>query len=637
MANNRYQGMRYVPLVCGEHDKTKSYENQSVVLHQGSSYTSKKNVPVGIEITNSEYWVLSGNYNAQVENYRKEVQNLSTRVSTAENSINGVVDSVNLSLAQAKTEINSSVATQLETQNIYVNNEVSKVKTDITTVTNKVNNLEMDVLNSVTEQEFAPTRKRAEDLENEVTEARMGETSLKKYHDKMNKESLSNSLSTFRATMGEIQSNAPIPLYIHQSDYKDQVVHPSVIYLEEKFMGYQYFMVCTPYAFSDSALEQPYLYLSNDGVTWDSWGSNPIALPTNDTNLHHSDPNIFYNHDSDCLEIWYRKTQRTPKQDTIYRRVITRKGVITPAEQIIQFNANVMSPSVVYTGLQYILYTVENGKVYRRTANKTSITQFSTAELCTTPTPPTNYQLWHMEVRKILGSYVMLYNTAMSNSETTGGKLYYCESLDGYTFTENVKELISPTTYADSWDNKGIYKGSLLYANGVYRLFYSAHSQLNTWGIGELITLDLQNFYVPKWSRTIKTNPNGTIFNIANTYRNYFSFDSFGNVKFSVTGETKNKVTVYPDTLLADVPWYLCPIQNAIFPVFGKGRKGGEGADKDNEQFNATGLCIACRQKTNDTSSSQYGAYTQLRLHCENNTWRPSVSGCYTIAPSWNE
>lgn len=73
---NVYVGHRYVPKIFGEWDNTNIYEPLSIVQYQGASYTSRQYVPVGIEITNEEYWAVTGNYNAQVEQYRKDVRNL---------------------------------------------------------------------------------------------------------------------------------------------------------------------------------------------------------------------------------------------------------------------------------------------------------------------------------------------------------------------------------------------------------------------------------------------------------------------------------------------------------------------------------------------------------------------------------
>lgn len=70
-----YTGMRYVPVFAdpAEWSSANSYEPLEIVIHEGNSYTSKTFVPVGIDISNSAYWALTGNYNAQVEQYRQEV------------------------------------------------------------------------------------------------------------------------------------------------------------------------------------------------------------------------------------------------------------------------------------------------------------------------------------------------------------------------------------------------------------------------------------------------------------------------------------------------------------------------------------------------------------------------------------
>ena len=49
---NVYVGHRYVPLIMDEWDKSISYEGLSIVTYKGGSYTSKKHVPVGIDINN---------------------------------------------------------------------------------------------------------------------------------------------------------------------------------------------------------------------------------------------------------------------------------------------------------------------------------------------------------------------------------------------------------------------------------------------------------------------------------------------------------------------------------------------------------------------------------------------------------
>lgn len=70
---NVYVGHRYVPKIMGEWDNQIQYEGLSIVTYKGTSYTSKKYVPVGIDISNKDFWVITGNYDAQVETYRRDV------------------------------------------------------------------------------------------------------------------------------------------------------------------------------------------------------------------------------------------------------------------------------------------------------------------------------------------------------------------------------------------------------------------------------------------------------------------------------------------------------------------------------------------------------------------------------------
>ena len=90
MTVREYIGARYIPLFCGEWDNTKAYESLSVVTYQGDSYTSMKAVPVGVDISNESYWLVSGIYNAQIEQYRNEVKTYDARIEANADAINNL-------------------------------------------------------------------------------------------------------------------------------------------------------------------------------------------------------------------------------------------------------------------------------------------------------------------------------------------------------------------------------------------------------------------------------------------------------------------------------------------------------------------------------------------------------------------
>lgn len=83
MTVTQYIGARYVPLFADplDWDIQKEYEPLTIVYWQGNSYTSRQAVPKGIDISNEEYWALTGNYNAQIEQYRREVIAYDGRIS----------------------------------------------------------------------------------------------------------------------------------------------------------------------------------------------------------------------------------------------------------------------------------------------------------------------------------------------------------------------------------------------------------------------------------------------------------------------------------------------------------------------------------------------------------------------------
>lgn len=86
MAVRQYIGARYVPKFYegsngNEWNPNVEYEPLTIVTYFTNCYTSKKTVPasVGNPQENPDYWVVTGNYNAQVEAYRNEVSQLSDK------------------------------------------------------------------------------------------------------------------------------------------------------------------------------------------------------------------------------------------------------------------------------------------------------------------------------------------------------------------------------------------------------------------------------------------------------------------------------------------------------------------------------------------------------------------------------
>ena len=118
--HRQYLGARYVPIFgrkdesTTEWDNSEPYESLTIVTYQGNSYTSRQEVPAGVLLTDTDYWVSTGNFNAQVDAYRQEVVTLTNKVNALDNSLPGsAFDSVN-TVEAALLSIEAGADTRLD-------------------------------------------------------------------------------------------------------------------------------------------------------------------------------------------------------------------------------------------------------------------------------------------------------------------------------------------------------------------------------------------------------------------------------------------------------------------------------------------------------------------------------------------
>jgi hypothetical protein len=136
VGTRQYIGARYVPIFGRkgeesiEWDNSAPYEPLTIVLYQGNSYTSRQYVPAGVEITNQEFWAITGNYNAQIEAYRKEVRNILPYDETpTEGSTKGVTsDGIKKAIDTAVTTEATRAKEAEQTNATAIANEVTRAK-----------------------------------------------------------------------------------------------------------------------------------------------------------------------------------------------------------------------------------------------------------------------------------------------------------------------------------------------------------------------------------------------------------------------------------------------------------------------------------------------------------------------------
>lgn len=91
MPIKKYIGARYAPKFMGAWDKTNEYAALSVVYTNDQSYVSRKTVPANTEITNTEFWIKSADWNAQVTQYNQNVERYEAEVLKYAESVNSLV------------------------------------------------------------------------------------------------------------------------------------------------------------------------------------------------------------------------------------------------------------------------------------------------------------------------------------------------------------------------------------------------------------------------------------------------------------------------------------------------------------------------------------------------------------------
>ncbi len=107
MANKQYIGARYVPLIDGEWNENKVYEPLTVVTYLTNSYTSKKTVPAGTLPTNTEYWVLTGNYNGMIGQLTERINEVETSTTEA---LEAAAEATAAALEETKTNVSDMIA-----------------------------------------------------------------------------------------------------------------------------------------------------------------------------------------------------------------------------------------------------------------------------------------------------------------------------------------------------------------------------------------------------------------------------------------------------------------------------------------------------------------------------------------------
>lgn len=165
-----YVGMRYLTKFADpiEWDDTRQYEHMTVVQYQGATYVSKRAVPVGVQITDTNYWLYWADFNAQLEQYRQEVRAMDGRVTQAESDAGNALEQVG-TVADDVAAIEAILSGYAEGETVKA--DVSMLQTAIGNVDAKIGELPSGQTNVVgyVESEVQTTDQRLDGIDATLT------------------------------------------------------------------------------------------------------------------------------------------------------------------------------------------------------------------------------------------------------------------------------------------------------------------------------------------------------------------------------------------------------------------------------------------------------------------------------------
>lgn len=341
----------------------------------------------------------------------------------------------------------------------------------------------------------------------EVIQARGGEPLLK---DRLNK--ADEKLDDIEKA-DEFKNNAPLPIPIPTYEGSGQTVHPDVLYFKNKWNGFRYWMCHTPYPNTNDIYENPSIVVSQDGVTWvvPPGLTNPLDQPTESElqeNVHLSDGVIFMV--GNTMECWYRYRNKTTNEEKFLRRTTIDGVNWTPKEVVYMFTVDTsrtwgVSPTLIHENGKYRMWFVSGDGIWLTESTTGEASTWSELAWVRVNWLDESIDPWHIDVTK--NPHDGRFNLIIATVPVGVNDRYiaHASSPDGKSFGE-AKIIMSPSLEKSGWDNKSLYRASLVYVDDMYRLYYSAMNVNNQWKVGLVEGLE-----ITKMTGVLPVNQNGTL------------------------------------------------------------------------------------------------------------------------------
>ena len=262
--------------------------------------------------------------------------------------------------------------------------------------------------------------------------------------------------------------------------------HPKVISFDKPWNGYHYWIAFTPYPSADQGKENPHILASNDLIDWEEpiGYDNPLEpQPDEDSvNYYNSDTHIVFNEKKNRLECFWRFVNNKNMRVIIYRKY-TYDGVHwSEKEAFLEANRrkiDYLSPVVMIEDNKYKVWYIDRDFSLKYTEKYLDDEKWLSLKEIEVDYGTKRLRNWHLDVIKTSKGYEVLMSAFETNRNKM--KLYYLRSVDNVNYTKP-RVVLEPFIY--SWNNKGLYRSSLLYYKNTYIVFYSGIGHDENRGVG---------------------------------------------------------------------------------------------------------------------------------------------------------
>ncbi len=273
-------------------------------------------------------------------------------------------------------------------------------------------------------------------------------------------------------------------LYIPTYDGSNQATHPDVLFFPEGRNGIYFYLVMTPYPWSNNRYENPSLLFSRNGVNFYEpvTGLNPLVpQPTYD---HNNDPDLIFNPLTEAFNIFYLETMRPDSQNTVL--LTSPDGIKWRKKTAVHYDLKagdpfILSPAVIFVDSCFYMFYVKAQSTTQTEINYITSPDGEKWEKDSVNRVSTNFSAqfapWHLDVFRDENYFYMLCCGPYKDLN-----LYLGQSTD----LQNWKFLEEPIIRRSKnfYDSERIYRSSGIVQDNLLVVYFSLRTNLGQWRIG---------------------------------------------------------------------------------------------------------------------------------------------------------